>query len=93
MDLSACDLSYQWQAPLIDKQMVFAAELAAISWVSGSVVATSRCWHASSVDTDSVSHDLSYVKRGPPVILESLYHYPHRQNALAKVLEGRVSAR
>lgn len=38
--------------------MMFAAELAAISWVSASMLATSRCWHASDVDTGSVPHDL-----------------------------------
>jgi hypothetical protein len=38
--------------------MVFAAELATISRVSASMLATERCWHASSVNAGSIPHDL-----------------------------------
>jgi hypothetical protein len=43
---------------LIHQQMVFAAEFAAITWVLAGMLATSRCWHACSVDAGSVPYDL-----------------------------------
>jgi hypothetical protein len=38
--------------------MVFAAEFAAIGWVSACVLASSRCWYARSVNASSIPHDL-----------------------------------
>jgi hypothetical protein len=38
--------------------MVFAAEFAAIGWISARVLASSRCWHARSVNASSIPHDL-----------------------------------
>jgi hypothetical protein len=50
---------------LIHQQMVFPAEFAAISWVPASMLATSQCWHACSVDTGSVPHDLVMLAKAP----------------------------
>jgi hypothetical protein len=38
--------------------MVFAAEFAAISWISARVLASSRCRYACSVNASSIPHDL-----------------------------------
>jgi hypothetical protein len=45
--------------------MVFAAELAAISWVWASMLATSRCWHAGSVDAGPIPDDLVMLTEPP----------------------------
>jgi hypothetical protein len=58
-------LGYERQPTLIYQQMAFAAELAAISRVSVSMLAISRCWHAGSVNAGSIPHDL-VVLTGPP---------------------------
>lgn len=65
MDLSACDLSYQWQAPLIDEQMVFAAKLAAIGRVPASMLTTSRCRCARCINASSIPHDLVILSKAP----------------------------
>jgi len=56
--LGARDLSHQWKPTLIDQQMVFASEFAAIGWVSAYVVAPGRCRYACSVNASSIPHDL-----------------------------------
>jgi hypothetical protein len=38
--------------------MVFAAEFAAIGWVSARVLASSRRWYARGVNASSIPHDL-----------------------------------
>ena len=38
--------------------MVFAAEFAAIGWISTRVLASSRCWYARSVNASPIPHDL-----------------------------------
>jgi hypothetical protein len=43
--------------------MVFAAEFAAIGWVSDCVLASSRCWYARSVNTSSIPHDLVVLSK------------------------------
>ena len=58
MYLGARDLSYQWKPTLIDKQMMFASEFAAIGWVSACVLAPGRCRYACSVNASSIPHDL-----------------------------------
>lgn len=63
--LSACDLSYQWQAQLIDMQMVFAAELAAIGRVPASMLTTSRCRYARCMNASSIPHDLVILSKAP----------------------------
>jgi hypothetical protein len=42
MNLRTGDLGYQRQAALIDKNVVFAAELATISWVPTGVLTATR---------------------------------------------------
>jgi hypothetical protein len=56
--LGAGDFGYQRQPTLIHEHMVFAAELATIGWISASMLATRRCWHAGSVNASSIPHDL-----------------------------------
>lgn len=58
MDLGARDLGYQRQPTLIYEQMVFAAELATIRWVSARMLATGRSRHTGSVNASSIAHDL-----------------------------------
>jgi hypothetical protein len=56
--LGARDLSHQWKPTLIDQQMVFASEFAAIGWVSARVLASGRCWYACSVNACPIPHYL-----------------------------------
>ena len=42
MNLRTGDLDYQWQATLIDQDMVLAAKLASISWVPAGMLTTTR---------------------------------------------------
>ncbi|MCY0910394.1 hypothetical protein OTB17_01610 [Massilia sp. H27-R4] len=65
MDLRACDLGYQRQSTLIYQYMVFAAELAAISRVSASMLATGRCRYAGCVNAGSIRHDLVILSELP----------------------------
>ena len=58
MYLGARNLSYQWKPTLIDQQMVFASEFAAIGRVSARVLASRRCRYACSVNASSIPHDL-----------------------------------
>jgi hypothetical protein len=51
-------LSHQWKPTLIDQQMVFTSEFAAIGWVSACVLAPGRCRYACSVNASSIPHDL-----------------------------------
>jgi hypothetical protein len=45
--------------------MVFAAEFVPLSWVPTGMLATSRCWHAGSVDASSIPHDLVMLAKTP----------------------------
>jgi len=54
----ATDLGDQRQPTLIYKQMVFAAELATIGWVSARMLATRRGRHIDNVHASSIPHDL-----------------------------------
>lgn len=58
MYLRTRDLGYQWKPPLIDQQMVFTAEFAAIGRVSACVLAAGRRRYACSVNASSIPHDL-----------------------------------
>jgi hypothetical protein len=58
MYLGARDPRYQWQPAFIYEQVVFAAELAAISGISARVLATRRGRYAGSVNASSIPHDL-----------------------------------
>lgn len=58
MHLRARDLGHQGKPTLIHQQMVFAAEFAAISWISARVLASSGCRYACSVNASSIPHDL-----------------------------------
>jgi hypothetical protein len=56
--LRALDLDDWGKPTLIHQQMVFAAEFAAIGWVSARVHASGSCRYACSVNTSSIPHDL-----------------------------------
>ena len=58
MYLGTPALRYQWKPTLIDQQMVFVSEFAAIGWVSACVLASGRCRYACSVNASSIPHDL-----------------------------------
>jgi hypothetical protein len=51
-------LGYQRQATLIDKDVVFAAKFASISWVSAGMLAAPGRRHAGGINTRSIPRDL-----------------------------------
>ena len=58
MYLCALDLGCQVKPALIEKQIVFAAEFAAISGASTSMLVSSRCRYACRVNASPILHDL-----------------------------------
>lgn len=58
MYMGARRLSHQWRPTLIDQQIVFASEFAAIGWLSTCMLAAGRCRYACSVNASSIPHDL-----------------------------------
>ena len=61
MSLRARVLNYWWKPALIDQQMVFASEFAAIGRVSARVPASSGGRYACSVNARSIPHDLGVL--------------------------------
>ena len=58
MNLRTGDLGYQRQAALIDKNVVFAAKLAPISWVPTGMLTATRRRHAGGINARSIPRDL-----------------------------------
>ena len=65
MHLRTGDSGHQWQPTLIDQNVMFAAELAAIGWISTSVLTTEWRRHAGNVDNRPPPNDLVGLSETP----------------------------
>lgn len=64
-DLSARDLSCQWQATFIYQAMLFAAQLTAIGRIPTRMLTTSQHGYARCINASSMPHDLFMLSKSP----------------------------